>query len=240
MIRRHFWIAIAGALSLTGAARAQSPTAAFLFAYDIDRGKQDAFEAGYAAHLGWHAAHGDPLPWYGWYVTSGPRTGLFVDGTFGIPFLAMDHRVDPVGDGADMEAKVLPFAKARAFSTLELWPEVSTAHTLEDRRPSAVLDAYAVKVAPANVAAFEIALTGASGDRKGPPLTWYRLVSGGPAGGYLLLVPRQTWGELAGRSRDLAGLLTAIHGPSAAKAAAMVDSVEVESWSYKPKLSRLP
>jgi hypothetical protein len=240
MTRRHFWIAIAGALSLTSAAHAQSPTAAFLFAYDIDRGKQDAFEAGYVAHLGWHATHGDTLPWYGWYVTSGPRTGLFIDGTFGIPFSAMDRRVDPAGDGADMEAKVLPFAKARAYSALEFWPEVSTARTLEDRKPSAVLDTYAVKVSPANIAAFETALAHAAGDRKGLPLSWYRLVSGGPAGGYLLLVPRQTWAELAGRPRDLAGLLTATYGPGAAKTAALVDGVEVESWSYKPKLSRLP
>jgi hypothetical protein len=139
-----------------------------------------------------------------------------------------------------MEAKVLPFAKARAYSALEFWPEVSTARTLEDRKPSAVLDTYAVKVSPANIAAFETALAHAAGDRKGLPLSWYRLVSGGPAGGYLLLVPRQTWAELAGRPRDLAGLLTATYGPGAAKTAALVDGVEVESWSYKPKLSRLP
>lgn len=133
--------------------------AAFLFAYDVDRGKQDTFEAGYVAHLGWHAEHKDPLPWYGWYVTSGPRTGLFIDGTFGIPFAAMDQRVDPAGDGADMEARVLPFAKARTYSALELLPEVSTVRTLEDRKPTAVLDAFTVIVAPKNIAAFETALS---------------------------------------------------------------------------------
>ena len=74
-------LALAGALALCGVARAQSDNAAFLFAYDIDRGKEEAFEAGYAAHLAWHADHADALPWYGWYVTSGPRTGLFIDDT---------------------------------------------------------------------------------------------------------------------------------------------------------------
>ncbi|MET3667444.1 hypothetical protein [Caulobacter sp. 1776] len=238
MSHRHFWTVLAGAVSLAGAVHAQSPTAAFLFAYDVDRGKQEAFEAGYMAHLGWHAAHGDTLPWYGWYVTSGPRTGVFVDGTFGIPFPAMDHRVDPAGDGADMEAKVLPFAKARTYSTLELWPEVSTARTLEAREPSAMLDAYTVQIAPARVAAFEAVLT--RGERGRLSLAWYRLVSGGPAGGYLLLVPRQGWADLAGRPRDLAGLLTATYGPGAVKAVALIDSAEVETWSYRPKLSRLP
>lgn len=203
--------------------------AAFLFAYDVDRGKEQAFESGYAAHLGWHAEHGDPLPWYGWYVTSGPRTGLFIDGTFGVPFEAMDRRVDPAGDGADMAAKVLPFAKARAYSALELWPEVSTVRTLEDRRPTAVLDAFTVTVAPAKVAAFERALLKDSNSR---PAAWYRMVSGGSTGAYLALVPRQGWADLADRPRGPSGLL--------GKAAALVESVKVESWSYRPRLSRIP
>lgn len=234
---RLLLIALA-ALSLTRPAHAQS--AGFLFAYDVDRGQEDAFEAGYAAHLGWHAAHGDTLPWYGWYVTSGPRTGLFIDGTFGVPFPAMDRRVDPAGDGADMKARVLPFAKARSHSALELWSEVSTSRTLEDRRPSAVLDAYAVMLPPADVQTFEAALRQAGGARKDVPLTWYRLVTGGPAGSYLLLLPRQGWSDLAGRPRDLAGLFSAAYGPDAAKAATLVAHVEVETWSYRPKLSRLP
>lgn len=198
--------------------------AAFLFAYDVDRGKEEAFEAGYAAHLAWHAEHKDPLPWYGWYVTSGPRTGLFLDGTFGIPFEAMDRRVDPAGDGADMQAKVLPFAKARTYSALAYWSDVSTVRTLEDRKPTAVLDAFTVTVAPKNVAAFETALSREPKSRA----AWYRTVSGGPTGSYLALLPRHTWADLAGRPALLG------------KAAALVESVEVESWSYRPKLSRIP
>lgn len=219
-------IALAFALALGSSAHGQ---AAFLFAYDVDRGKQEAFETGYIAHLDWHAAHGDSLPWYGWYVTSGPRTGLFIDGTFGIPFEAMDRRVDPAGDGADMTAKVLPFARARIYSTLELWPEVSTARTLEDRRPTAALDAFTVTVAPANVAAFEAAL---STESKGRPIAWYRTVSGGPAGSYLALAPRQAWADLVQRPRNPLAPL--------GKAAALVENMEIESWSYRPKLSRLP
>ncbi|MBO9560971.1 MAG: hypothetical protein J7515_20600 [Caulobacter sp.] len=217
--------------------------AAFLFTYDIDRGQQAAFEAGYAAHLAWHAAHGDALPWYGWYVTSGPRTGLFVDGTFGVPFAAMDARPDPAGDGADMAARVLPYAKARSYSAHALWPKPSTARSLEDRRPTPELDAYSLKIPPSDVAAFETALLASTRAGKGRlGWTWYRLVGGGEVGTYLVLVPRQNWADLAGRPADLAGLIAAAYGPSpdAARAAALVKSVEVETWSYKPRLSRLP
>jgi hypothetical protein len=239
--------ALASALGSAGAALAQTTEqAAFLFTYDVDRGQEAAFEAGYAAHLQWHAAHGDALPWFGWYVTSGPRTGLFVDGTFGVPFAAMDRRPDPAGDGADMEARVLPYAKARAYSAHVLWPEVSTVHSLEARQPSPVLDVYSLRVAPGDVATFETVLLAsvqAGRPSKGDlGWTWYRLAGGGEVGSYLVLIPRRAWGDLASRPTDLAGLMAAAYGanPDQGRAAALVRSVEVETWSYQSKLSRLP
>ncbi|WP_156390772.1 hypothetical protein [Caulobacter sp. Root487D2Y] len=252
MIWKHVMLAAALAAGLaSGQAHAQSSAkaaeqAAFLFTYDVDRGKQDAFEAGYAAHLQWHAAHADALPWFGWYVTSGPRTGLFVDGTFGVPFAAMDRRPDPAGDGADMEARVLPYAKARAYSAHVLWPEPSTVRSLEERQPSPVLDVYSPRVAPGDVTAFEAALLAAAqAGRTGKGAlgwTWYRLAGGGDLGSYLVLVPRRAWADLAARPADLAGLMAAAYGasPDQARAAVLVKGVEVETWSYKPKLSRLP
>jgi hypothetical protein len=235
-------LALAGMTAVATAARAQEQ-AAFLFTYDVDRGEEAAFEAGYAAHLQWHAAHADALPWFGWYVTSGPRTGLFVDGTFGVPFAAMDARPDPAGDGADMEARVLPHAKARAYSAHVLWSEVSTVRSLEARQPTPVLDAYDLRVAPGDVAAFESALLAAAKTGKGRlGWTWYRLTGGGEIGSYLVLVPRRTWADLAGRPTDVAGLMAAAYGgsPAPARAAALVRDAEVETWSYQPKLSRLP
>lgn len=244
----HTMLAIALAAGLARGAQAQTEQArteqaAFLFAYDIDRGEEAAFEAGYAEHLKWHAAHADTLPWFGWYVTSGPRTGLFVDGTFGITFAAMDARPDPAGDGADMEAKVLPHAKARAYSAYTLWPQPSTVRGLEDRRPSPTLDAYSLRVEPGDVAAFETALLASAQAGKGDlGWTWYRLAGGGEVGTYLVLAPRRNWADLARRPADLAGLIAAAYGAGsdATRAAVLVKNVEVETWSYQPKLSRLP
>lgn len=244
MTWRRTMLAIALAAGLaSGAARAQTAEqAAFLFTYDVDRGQEAAFEAGYAAHLQWHAAHADALPWFGWYVTSGPRTGLFVDGTFGVPFAAMDRRPDPAGDGADMAARVLPYARVHAYSAHVLWPEPSTARSLEARQPSPMLDVYSLRVAPGDVTTFETALlASAKPGRGGLAWTWYRLAGGGAPGSYMVLVPRRAWADLAGRPADLAGLIAAAYGPSPdpVRAAALVQGVEVETWSYQPKLSRL-
>jgi len=244
--KQHLLAVVLAAGLAGGPARAQTEQAAFLFTYDVDRGKEAAFEAGYAAHLQWHADHHDALPWFGWTVTSGPRTGLFVDGTFGVPFAAMDARPDPAGDGADMEARILPYAKARAYSAYALWPEPSTIRSLEDRQPSPVLDVYTLLVSPGDVAAFETALLASAQAGKtgqgGLAWTWYRLASGGPLGGYMVMVPRRNWADLARRPTDLAGLIAAAYGPSPdqVRAAALVRSVEVETWSYKPRLSRIP
>jgi hypothetical protein len=247
MAWRHAALAALLAVGLVGgAAQAQTEQAAFLFTYDIDRGQEAAFEAGYAAHLQWHADHQDTLPWFGWIVTSGPHTGLFVDGTFGVPFAAMDARPDPAGDGADMAARVLPYAKARVYSAHVLWPEPSTVRSLEARQPSPALDVYTLRVAPSDVAAFESALLASAqaGKARQSDLawTWYRLAGGGGLGGYMVLIPRPTWADLARRPTDLAGLIAAAYGPGPdqARAAALVQSVEVETWSYKPKLSRIP
>jgi len=238
-------------LALAGAARTQAvppgEQAAFLFAYDIDRGRRAEFEAGYKAHLAWHADHQDVLPWFGWYVTSGPRTGLFIDGTFGVEFSAMDRRPDPAGDGQDMAARVLPFVQPRFSAAYRLWPEVSTASTLEARQPSRTLDAYTVRVAPRDVAAFEAALSSLAAPVRATPdrlgWTWYRLATGGGVGSYLVLVARGDWSGLADRPRDMTGLIAAAYGakPATARAAAdLIEAAEVETWSYQPSLSRLP
>jgi len=80
-MRISLWLAMSGmAVALGGAAaRAAPPVQAQmlqLFSYELKDKAQ--FEQGYRRHLGWHAAHGDKLVWYGWMVDSGGRKGLFV------------------------------------------------------------------------------------------------------------------------------------------------------------------
>lgn len=115
--------------------------------------------------------------------------------------------------------------------------------SLEVRQPTPVLDAYDLRVAPGDAAAFESALLAAAKTGKGRlGWTWYRLAGGGEVGSYLVLVPRRTWADLAGRPTDVAGLMASAYGASSdqARAATLVRDVEVETWSYQPKLSRLP
>jgi hypothetical protein len=72
-------------------------------------GQEQNFENGYKQHLKWHQANGDKWSWYGWYVISGPRDGLFVDATFNHSWSDFDKSVKPAEDEADNVLHTYPF-----------------------------------------------------------------------------------------------------------------------------------
>lgn len=197
------------ALLLPLPAFAQQGGTAHLYAYAVT--DRPAFEAGYRRHLQWHAARGDKLAWFGWYVTEGDRKGAFVDGTFGTTPEALAARPDPEGDGADFRANAAPFSKPLGNEGWELWREASTATPLEDRRPSATVRVFAL--AAADAAQFEAAVRAAP--RAGA--SWYRATGQGAAT-HLLIAPADT--------------------PPPAYPGAR--TVRAETWTYAPRLALMP
>jgi hypothetical protein len=209
-------------LALPLPATAQTGGTAHLYAYAIN--DRPAFEQGYRRHLEWHAARGDNLAWFAWYVTAGDRAGAFVDGTFGTTPQGLAGRPDPEGDGADFRANAAPFAKALGDEGWELWREASTATRLEERRPDRMIQVLAITVT--DPARFEAALIA----HRIPRASWYRAVGAGPAA-YLLIAPA----TFAANRPDLTGLLGRNH-PTLAYAHA----VRSEIWRYTPRLALMP
>lgn len=102
--------------SLQGSAHAQSvspakrrASIAQFVVWKPKAGHQASFESGYQRHLEWHKANGDTWGWYGWFFTSGPRDGQFMDATLGHAWSDFDRPVNPAGDSADNERNVVPF-----------------------------------------------------------------------------------------------------------------------------------
>jgi hypothetical protein len=246
-MRISLWLAMSGMAALGEAAAGAAPPVQAqvlqLFSYELTDKAQ--FEQGYRRHLGWHAAHGDKLVWYGWMVDSGGRKGLFVDGTAGASYPALDARPDPAGDGLDATRNFLPFVHAVNVETWELWPAVSTATPLEERAPGAVMDVYMLRVSPDAAGRFERALARLAARRGAdiPPLTWYRAVRGRTLPAYLLVLSRSDWADVgrAGGTLDL--LLARAYAASPddiEKVLGALAAIEVESWSYQPRLSLIP
>lgn len=206
---------------------------------------QARFEAGYREHLDWHARNDDPLVWYAWIVETGPRRGLFVDGTAGASFAALDGRVKPDEDGADFRRTAAPYSEAVDVETWELWRQPSTATPLEDRKPSAKIDIFAVEVAPRDIQTFEramVALGTARGDGA-VRLSWYRRLRGGAGPTYLAMLGRDNWVDLGVAGGTFSEMLQRAYGASPETVGCLLERISrigVETWRYEPRLSLIP
>ena len=226
--------------------------AAFLFAYRPHTGQEEAFRAGYRRHLDWHREHQDPLVWYGWMVLTGERPGLFVDGVFGIPFSALDRRVDPAGDAADLAENVTPYGGPIFRTALRLRRDLSTATRLESHDPSLLVTVAWVHLKPGMDRRFaevlrklKAAATPSAVSEPPSEYTWYELVSGGAEPMYLLMLPAGSITELGARPSTLSRLVGELLHSGEAEAAreelaATVHEIFNETWRYLPVLSYFP
>lgn len=238
--------ALAARAGLATAQDAAPPSAAILFGYRPHAGMEGRFHEGYRRHLEWHRAKRDSLVWYGWEVLIGDRPGVFIDGTFGRPFLAFDERVEPAADGADFEATAGAFAAPLFRTAYLLLRDLSTGTPLERGHPTAMLEVITYRVRPGMESRFESAALAATraAARDAPPFTWYRLVNGGPLATYLLTVHRQGLGGWDRHPADLASQLARIPAPRGPDLLASLSEAVVEAtseaWRYLPRSSLIP
>lgn len=243
MVRQVIIASLAGVLNVTSSITwAAEGTAAQVYSYSLKDESQ--FEEGYRRHLEWHAQQNDQLVWYAWTIDSGPRKGVFVDGTFGTTFSGLDARPNLAGDGADYRRNVAPFVTALDVEAWTLWPLPSTAQPLEHREPGASLDVFILRVDPANTLAFEAGLERlAKTKRNVSKLTWYRIVRGPELPSYVLLLTRNSLAEIETAGPTLLEMLTKAYASTPAQASEVlryVHSVRSETWSYEPRLALIP
>lgn len=232
-------------IGITVPACAEPPIQSVLQLYSYRLVDPPRFREGYRAHLGWHARRRDPLSWYGWTVQAGPRRGMFIDGTAGVTLGGLDVRPDLAADGADFAETVGDSAQPVDIETWALWPVLSSAASLEDRRPSATVDVFLLTVLPGEASAFERGMERIARDRHATTarLTWYRRMRGGGAAGYMLLVSRERWADIALVGGTLNEVLRGCYGAADAEVASVlrpVKALALETWRYEAQLSLLP
>lgn len=232
-------LVLAIVLTAPSTAWTQAPTSGgFLFAYRPHPDEGPAFEEGYRRHLAWHAEHGDSLAWYGWTVLAGPGLGRFVDGVFGVPFAALDVRVDPAGDAADMATNVLPHADPVHRELVRLRPGLSTATPLESGTPTPLVQVVRYEVGPAQAAVLEQgleALHQASAELL--PYTVYETLAGSRPS-FLLMIWRTRLGSFDEAERDPArALRRELARRSGASGSPLTADVTDEVWRFRPDLT---
>ncbi|HLZ86000.1 MAG TPA: hypothetical protein VKQ52_02115 [Puia sp.] len=206
-------IALPAALALLPAASATAqPANHTLAAFSIwkpKEGQAALFEAGYKRHLQWHVSAGDRWNWYAWFILSGPRSGQFVDATFGHAWADLDHRVDPAGDGADNSLHTEPFAEfLTGYKLIRLpFSDVEDSTLLGTR----YMRMLTIDVSNAAAATTIIAAAAAALRQKlpGQKLLAYEKLDGGGLGQLVLLLGVNTWddyGKLAGWQDELSDI----------------------------------
>lgn len=234
-----------GAFVAPAPALSQPADAGVLQLYSYRLADAPRFREGYRAHLRWHAQARDRLVWYAWTVQSGPRKGLFIDGTAGATLAGLDARPDLAGDAADSARNLGDSAQAMDIETWSLLPGPSTATPLEARRPGKAIDAFLLAVPPGRALGFEQALANLARQRRpaAAPLSWYRRMRGGAEASYMLLVTRDTWAEIEAQGATLGEILArAYAAPEAAVTAALapIETLATETWTYESRLSLIP
>ncbi|QNL51074.1 hypothetical protein H8S90_05665 [Olivibacter sp. SDN3] len=118
-------------LFFTGLALGQRKNIGQFAVWKPKEGKASAFEEGFEPHLNWHKENGDKWNWYSWYVVSGERFGLFIDGTFDLAWSDFDHPVDPIADMADNQKNVAQYADLKNLYKVVNVQEYSTKNTFD-------------------------------------------------------------------------------------------------------------
>jgi hypothetical protein len=232
---RHIALSFALVLAALSPLRAQAhPTAGFLFSYRPAPGRREAFEEGYARHLGWHEAHADSLDWYAWDVLAGPGLGLFVDGTFGRPFAAFDARVDPAGDARDAAATFGAHGEPVYRRLLVLREDLGTSTPLERGTPTPLVEGLTWTSAPGTLEEHLGELRSLARSRPLQSYTVYEAVAGGADVHWVVMVWRGGFGTFDERATDPTRTLIDI---AAAAGDRSVRLVANEIWLYRADLT---
>jgi hypothetical protein len=240
---RHFLLVIVLLLSTMSIVRAQQADgemARFTILMPKD-GMQKQFEDGYKRHLKWHVDNGDTWNWYGWFIASGARRGLFIDATFGHSWAAFDKPINPAADVADLEINVFPFAKVFTQFTCSSLPihSVGTSVELSAALPQVIY----FKIKPGQESTFEQFLANARNafPKIAPEqkFLWYRVEDGEQTPQYLLFLPHRNYAEMQNTQNFLTRLWE-LDKAAQTMFQNSVAEVAIETMRYRADMTYLP
>lgn len=196
-------------------------------------GQEAAFQKGYKRHLQWHRAAGDTWEWYGWYISSGPRAGQFVDATFDHFWSDFDKPVDPEADLADNQLNVYPYADLQSVFKVALLTSQSISNPASLRSKRLRMLTVRVADVPSGVRILDRLR---APYRNNPDMTTYlvfKTVDGGEVNELILLIGFDSW-EHFGKTENIQDQMSAIETSLKVKT---IQSVTSETLTYRADLS---
>lgn len=213
-------------------------------------GKQ--YQEGRKRHMAWHKKQGDPWTWSTWEVASGPDTGSYITLSVGHTWKEFDDWQAKLGQGdtADVDLNMTPYAESTTVSYYEFLADLSRpAPEPPNATPPKMSEVFHFLLKPDKASEFRHALQRAHeaiGKTNWPvSYSWYALVNGGEGPHFVLVLPRNSYADMAEPEMSFPAMLTKAFGPYEAQ---VIDGAfgqaSKSQWSellvYRPDLSHVP
>lgn len=195
------------------------------------------FQRGYQLHLKWRKSAGEPWEWYGWYFTSGPRVGSFMEATFNHAWSDFDTPLDPVEEGIDRQQTVFPFADNRsAFKAFYLKDQsIATSQSLRSKMMRMVT--IAVTDMPSAIKIIDRYKNTFRSNSDVSTLMVFKVIDGGNANQLILLIGANNW-EQYGKTENIQDQLAGIE--TNLKLKGTIDRVSSETLTFQHDMSLVP
>lgn len=222
---------------LYGGAFAQDNRIAQFAVWEPKETQAAAFQRGYQQHLVWHKKAGDPWEWYGWYFTSGPRIGHFLEATFNHAWADFDNPVDPAEDLADTLVNVDPFGYMRTRFKAYFLKDQSIATSGSLRSKMMRMVTLNVTDVPASMKIIDRYKNSLRSNSEVSTMMAYKVIDGGNANQLILLIGSNTW-EQYGKTENIQDQLANIE--NGLKLKGTIDRVTSETLVFYPDMSLAP
>ncbi len=213
-------------------------------------GMVSQYEAGRKQKAAWHKQQNDTQPLLVWEVIAGDNTGTYVVGRMGQHWADLDKPAIPdESDRAEYQKLVGNYVDSLVARYYESMPSVSNPGDNKMSSKYSEILVFEVRYGKGpDFRSFISQVHEAAQKTKWPVnYEWHHLVAGGPAGVFVLAIPRNTWADFAEKPdvKPLRDMLKEAFGQAEADSVVnrLNDSVERESSEiiqFHPELSYLP
>ena len=184
---------------------------------DVQLGAEAKFEDAWKKHIDWHREQGDTWTWNAWNIMTGPNSGSYCAGTFGHKWEDFDNpAVSREADEADVQATFWPFVKDHRMTFSANLPKVS--RPADDPASMSSVIFFNVRFGMDDEFNYLIGEFHKAIEKTETPwrYRWFRQVSGGEGGTYVLVLPRANFASFNPSGKPFPEMLEEAYGREAA------------------------
>lgn len=196
-----------------------------------------SFQRGYQHHIKWRKVAGDPWEWYGWYFSSGPRIGHFMEATFNHAWSDFDSPVDPIEESVDKQQNVYPFADVRSAFKAFFLKDQSIANSASLRSKMIRMVTINVTDMPSAIKIVDRYKNSFRSNSDVSTLMVFKVIDGGNANQLILLIGSNNW-EQYGKTENIQDQLANIE--NGLKLKTTIDRVTSETLMFQQDMSLVP